>query len=305
MIKTCAIVVTYNRKQLLRENISALKQQTTICHVLIVDNASTDGTYKYIEDLLGDEVEYINTGSNLGGAGGFAFGVKLAEEKGYKYIWLMDDDSIPSADALISLEKKAENIKNEFSFLASVVLWTDKSPCVMNLPHFVNPKNDRKNYLKMAASQLLPISSCSFVGCFVNTDVSKKAGLPIAEFFIYGDDLEYTTRISKYLPGYLDTESIIIHKTASNSWPDVAKTDIERIDRNFYSSRNGMYIARKNGPKAVIRRIGQTAKNTIRILSKSDNKLKRLSVLYKGTLAGIAFNPAIEFSNAPKQEKIK
>lgn len=73
MNSVAAIVVTYNRKILLRENLQALcKQSYEKLDILIIDNASTDGTYEYIKDLLNDaRILYFNTGANLGGAGGF------------------------------------------------------------------------------------------------------------------------------------------------------------------------------------------------------------------------------------------
>ncbi|MCG4650613.1 glycosyltransferase, partial [Bifidobacterium longum] len=71
--KIACVVVTYNRKKLLRENLLALLKQTySRFDILVIDNHSTDGTYKYIKDLLENErIIYINTGKNLGGAGGF------------------------------------------------------------------------------------------------------------------------------------------------------------------------------------------------------------------------------------------
>ncbi|MGY0244495.1 glycosyltransferase, partial [Limosilactobacillus fermentum] len=72
MNKICAIVVTYNRKILLKQSLQALLDQTvTDFDILVVDNASTDNTREYIDDLLQEErIDYVNTGANLGGSGG-------------------------------------------------------------------------------------------------------------------------------------------------------------------------------------------------------------------------------------------
>ncbi|MDN3537030.1 glycosyltransferase [Limosilactobacillus fermentum] len=71
MNKICAIVVTYNRKILLKQSLQALLDQTvTDFDILVVDNASTDNTREYIDDLLQEErIDYVNTGANLGGSG--------------------------------------------------------------------------------------------------------------------------------------------------------------------------------------------------------------------------------------------
>ena len=75
-----AVVVTYNRKQLLKECIEALlAQKAKHLRIFIIDNASTDGTEEYVKGLIdGERVVYLNTGENLGGAGGFCFGIKEA-----------------------------------------------------------------------------------------------------------------------------------------------------------------------------------------------------------------------------------
>ena len=84
MNKIVALVVTYNRKQLLKENIEALlNQNNNEFDILIVDNASTDGTEELVKSFENNRIIYENTGANLGGAGGFNYGVKMSIEKGY------------------------------------------------------------------------------------------------------------------------------------------------------------------------------------------------------------------------------
>lgn len=96
--KVAVVVVTYNRKKLLQKNIKALLAQTykNILDILVIDNASTDSTKESIQQYINNkDIIYINTGRNLGGAGGFNFGMRKAAELNYKYMWIMDDDTIP------------------------------------------------------------------------------------------------------------------------------------------------------------------------------------------------------------------
>jgi GT2 family glycosyltransferase len=97
MNKTIAgIVVTYNRLALLEECIEALMAPTDQSFdILIIDNASTDGTGERMQDYVRNgSIRYFNTGENSGGAGGFNYGIRKAYELGYEYFWLMDDDTI-------------------------------------------------------------------------------------------------------------------------------------------------------------------------------------------------------------------
>lgn len=70
-MKVVAVVVTYNRKELLKECIEALLNKSSKkCDVLVIDNNSNDGTYEYIKKYIDDKkIIYKNTGENLGGAG--------------------------------------------------------------------------------------------------------------------------------------------------------------------------------------------------------------------------------------------
>ena len=99
-----AIVVTYNRLPLLKQCLAALRAQTVQSFtVLLVDNASTDGTADYIKTLAMPGLVCRNPGENLGGAGGFAYGIRAAVELGCEAVWIMDDDTLPEPDALAAL----------------------------------------------------------------------------------------------------------------------------------------------------------------------------------------------------------
>lgn len=137
MDKIIAVIVSYNRKKLLKEALEhLLHQQNVKFDILIIDNASTDGTKEYIVDYLQkDNILYHNTGANLGGAGGFSLGVKMGVEKGYDYVWIMDDDTMVTENALDELLKAKEILKGNFGFLCSDVRWIDGSACAMNVPN--------------------------------------------------------------------------------------------------------------------------------------------------------------------------
>ncbi|MCB9247374.1 MAG: glycosyltransferase [Ignavibacteriales bacterium] len=97
-MKIAAVVVTYNRLGLLKECIDSLRGQTRkLDEIIVVNNDSKDGTKEWLEEQK--DVTKIHQ-ENLGGAGGFHNGMKAAYEKGYDWIWLMDDDCLPKLNAL-------------------------------------------------------------------------------------------------------------------------------------------------------------------------------------------------------------
>lgn len=95
-LRTAAVVVTYNRLPLLRQCLAALTSQTALgLTIFLIDNASTDGTAEAVAAMTLPNLVYRNTGKNLGGAGGFAYGVREAALAGYDALWLMDDEHCP------------------------------------------------------------------------------------------------------------------------------------------------------------------------------------------------------------------
>ena len=290
-MKTLAIVVTYNRKKLLRECINALqKQNNKDLDILVIDNNSNDGTQKMINKNF-PKITYKNTGKNLGGAGGFNYGIKEAFKLGkhYEYLWIMDDDTIPNPDVLSTFLDISKKNKN-YGFLSPKTLWTDGSLCLMNLQ-----SDTQGNLINESTENLTKLSRCTFVSCFIPSKIVLEMGLPIKEFFIWSDDTEYTLRISQKYPCYYINTCEVIHKMNNNK-PTKIETDVvERIGRYFYSFRNRFYIAKKQGVLKVIRYHLSICKTILNILIKSKSKkMKRISIVLKGYFKGLVFNPHIE-----------
>ena len=115
------VVVTYNRLSLLQENILALKQQTFPLHkIFIINNCSTDGTHEFLDSLSSDfQMEIIHLPENKGGAWGFYEGIKQAVLAGCDYVWIMDDDTIPTKNALEELTKGL-SLSDRIGFVCSI-----------------------------------------------------------------------------------------------------------------------------------------------------------------------------------------
>lgn len=305
MNKVAAVVTTYNRLELLKENIEALLTQSyNKFDIIIVDNNSTDATENYVKSIMDARVRYFNTGANLGGAGGFSFGIKKAIELEYDFAWIMDDDTIPTKDALKELIDRSRVLVNGFSFLASTVYWSDGTLFPMNYPRIAPNVQLYPEIERLRDYKLLPIVNCSFVGCYVNLEYAKKVGLPYAEYFIYGDDAEYTTRLRKEARAYWVLDSTLVHKAPSKIGSNVVNAPIERIDRFYMQTRNGMHLHRKHGGVLnYILILLQRLKNIL--LHSPDYKMKRVSAVVRGFFAGVFFNPMIEYVANEKKEKLK
>lgn len=305
MAKIAAVVVTYNRKELLLENINSLLNQTYNdgLDIVIIDNASSDGTAEAVLPFVNDKkIIYINTGSNLGGAGGFQYGVKYAALKKYDFVWLMDDDCIPEANALEEFMKFDNDNKGTYGFLSSKVLWKDGNICTMNIQRRKLTKTIK---FKQVKDKPVNIVMASFVSLFIPMNIVYELGLPIKEFFIWTDDFEYTRRISRKYKCYLIPKSVVIHKSKNNVGANIATDDYERIDRYLYLYRNDVYLYRREGLRGFNYEIIRLTDHIIRCLFKAKNhRFKRISKIIKGTKNGFKFKPKIEYVNIDKTDRI-
>ena len=293
-----AVVVTYNRLALLKQCVECLRGQTALCDILIVNNASTDGT----EEWLAAQADLLsrNTGSNLGGAGGFNYGMRWAVEAEFDYVWVMDDDTLPKADALEKLLEADAILDGNYGWLSSKCLWTDGSVCPMNVQR-LSPYRDAK--IVGRTESVIPVQMASFVSLFLRRNTVQKYGLPIRDFFVWVDDWEYTRRISRKELCYFVSESIVIHAMKNKTVVCIATEDEERLARYNYFYRNDVYLYRREGIRGWLWVISKDAWHCLQVLlrAKSD-RLGRLKIIWNGFRSGVAYRPQVESNLCGKRK---
>lgn len=208
MEKVVAVVVTYNRVALLAECITALRNQTRpIDKILVINNGSTDHTEYWISQQK--DIEFF-TQKNIGSGGGFHTGIKLAYEKGYDWLWLMDDDGFPKEDAL---EKLLENTEEKLCLRnCAVVNKDDKKSFVWKTGNYATIDEVREPTIQNLAHP--------FNGTLLSKELIQRVGLPKKELFIWGDETEYRYRIiAKYkIPYYTQANSVHYHPACAYSY---------------------------------------------------------------------------------------
>lgn len=288
--KTCAIVVTYNRLALLKECISALKNQTVpVNHIVIINNASNDGTKEYLNTIKNDQILVWHSESNVGGAGGFSRGIQNAFKNTYDdYFWMMDDDTIVSQSCNKIFLQKARQLENRFGFLSTNVRWKDGSPTNVMLTD--------ENWPDKSDEGLIEMEYGSFVSFFISRESVSKIGLPIEDFFIWGDDSDYSLRLKKLNPGYFVIDAHAVHKSISNKvTPGIRYDSVERVPRYFYYYRNQMYIWKKHYHKNAKLLLKYFLESFIVLLKSPDHKLLRFRTVISGLIASISFNPQVKY----------
>ena len=279
MKSVCAVIVTYNRKELLVRNLRSLFKQTYPMNIIIYDNASTDGTYEYLSenDCLKSNVQYIKGEYNSGGAGGFYNGEIVAVDLGYDYIWLMDDDGYClneyTLERLMDVKLEGKNILNSF-----VSCKTNKLLCTFDLNGIkeyviLEQNSDKGLYLDYANpynSTLIPRE------CFL------ECGYTDPKFFIYGDENDFMLKTKA--KGYVwctVLNSLYFHPVNRNEIKNYNILGLKKFStmqqpiwKMYFETRNYAVIMQRYTNKKVSLKhyIGAV----VRGLTYSDKRMKRV-----------------------------
>lgn len=240
-----AVVVSYNRKVLLLECINALLNQNLLSKkIIIVDNASTDGTVDFLKQnglLQNKKVHLLCLDQNTGGAGGFSAGMKYAFENGADYVWMMDDDAIPHSTALEELMKHAttEHIYGSLAINGAYTAWTTT----------LFPES-RVVDLITEIPELSEVQSLPFLGYLTSKEVFNKLGLPDTSYFIAADDVEYCLRAQRAgFKIYICGQSYIEHPKSDRYPFNLFGRKLICLKlvpwKRYYDTRNRLLIARK------------------------------------------------------------
>lgn len=255
-MKIASVIVTFNR-------LSQLK--TTFRHTLlsdidlliIVNNASTDGTKEWLERQSDDRLVVLNLHVNIGGAGGFHEGFKYVVQK-TNVDWLVcyDDDAYPSCDAINIF--RGLKTSNEVAGIAAAVYLPDGRISEMNRPSR-NPFNSVKALLKTLiwrregfhvsdaeyqSKQLVKIDYSSFVGCFLRLSAIKSSlGFPRKELFIYADDIMYTLGIGA--SGYEHRFAPMVKFIHDCATLHEQRAIYKPLWKAYYTYRNGLELYRQ------------------------------------------------------------
>jgi GT2 family glycosyltransferase len=206
-----AVVVTYNRLAKLRVTLARLLEapEAELAAVLVVDNASRDGTGDWLDSLDDPRLSVCRNAENIGGAGGFEQGMREAVQRwDPDWIVVMDDDARPEPGALAAfhaLDKTGQE------GVAAAVYFPDGSICGMNSPSR-NPFWHAREFIRTLlgggrggfhlseadyAGPGRQIDVTSFVGFFVSRAAIARSGFPEGRLFVYGEDALFTLGLSR------------------------------------------------------------------------------------------------------------
>ncbi|UKJ65531.1 glycosyltransferase [Cellulosimicrobium cellulans] len=287
--RVVAVVVAYARRDLLAEALDALADQTRqVDAVLVVDNASPDDS-AVVASTHRVRPTVLELARNTGGAGGFAVGIAHAvDAMGADLVWLMDDDTIPRPEALHELLAARDDYDGPVAILGSRVVWTDGREHPMNTPRR-RPGASGHAMRSAASVAAMPVRSSSFVSMLVDARAVRYHGLPVADYFIWNDDFEYSARLLRSGTGLHVPRSVVEHRTKS-----FGATDADPGPRFYYEVRNKIWMLTRSSSLSASERVlyaGASARRWVRTAGRSEDRRALLMAGARGLRDGLFRSP--------------
>lgn len=231
------ILLSYNSKDDLVECIQSLEKQTYINYeIIIVDNASTDGTPEFIRNNY-PHIRLIETGSNIGYPAGNNIGFKHTNGE---YIVILNPDTVAEPKWLIELIKPFKDNMDIGLTTSRILIYGEKdviNTCGNSI-HYTGLDFCRGLYEPSSSyskpEEVGAISGCSFA---IRREVFEQLGGFDPDFFLYLDDadLSWRARLMGHTIMFVP-ESVVYHKFQLSIAPW----------KEFYLERNRYLMLLKN-----------------------------------------------------------
>ena len=279
-----AIVLAFSREEDLKKVISNLKNQTRkLDEIIVIFQGTSPSILEWLKQQTGIT---LHQQGNVGSAGGFTTGMRMAIDKGHQWSWLLDDDAVPELNALEEMTNCKHFDSSKTGYLAAVVMNPDRQV-------YMSPVADESNkwYGTVLQDGCVPVTGATWIGCLVSSQSILDFGLPMEEFFMYEEDAEFTSRVSRSRNCYCVIKSVIIHYQKANFNPFTSKVDMLKhgyLVRNRFAA---IRLSDKSSLKKLIRIWMWFFKNAWQIITRKVPFKTTLS-LFSGL---IFFRPKIKF----------
>ncbi|CAD6490826.1 MAG: Glycosyl transferase family 2 [Candidatus Argoarchaeum ethanivorans] len=303
--RIACVIVAYNNVSNIGKLLEVLLNQSEpIAEIILVDNASSDGTAQMVKQTFPQVTLFANS-SNTGVGGGYAQGMEYAYKKGYNWIWLLDGDSLPKVSALEQLMTALVNlmpVHPKIGILAS-------SP--------TNPSTGqiyggfiRKGLFHKIPKEIthfrkpVPVDTVVSSGCLVSDKVVKDVGLPRTDFFMDFVDAEYNLRVLRKGYEIISVPNSIIYHHVGHARIITSRIIKSAIRfcftsenvlsshppwREYYAKRNELYTFwhEFRSYRAIFRLMLATSVTILEIVIYNDKqKVQGIKYIFQGLIDG-------------------
>lgn len=228
---------------------SCLKLSYPNFRILIVDNGSTDESESILRERF-PGIEFIQTGANLGFAGGNNVGIRYVTENGADYVWLLNNDTIVAPHSLTELVKVADG-DNNIGIVGSKIYYNAEPHKIWfaggiwrstksYATHRGLDEDDIGQYDEICAVDY--ITGCSLL---IKAEVIRQIGMMKEDYFLYWEEVDWNASVAElgwkilYVP-----DSIVWHKISAT----IGKRSYLA---NRYNIRNCLLFFQRHAPQRL------------------------------------------------------
>jgi len=217
--------------------------------VIIIDNASTDSSWEKLRQVASTtDITLIQSGANLGYAGGNNVGIRAALDWQADYIWILNPDTTVDPRCLNELLKAAEEHPRAGIFVPKI-LYKDRPRTIWYAGGDYDLMRAQTNHWGLGAEDegRFDYTSCKVTfatGCslFVRRNVFEQIGLLDERYFLYWEDTQFSGKALR--AGY-----DICYVPAARVWHQLMASSGQHDGRSptydYYTLRNRLWYIRE------------------------------------------------------------
>jgi len=213
--RIAVVVATYKRPAIVERMVGSLATESEVSVICIVDNGS-EPELKPLLEKLDSRVRYIDAGSNLGCGGGLARGFSEAlKDKSITHIWIVDDDAVIVSGCARRLLKAMEQAGAEVG--VPLISGPDgkinsfpgplKAPAWQQIRKAITPEQ----FVAACGNGPWDFTWAPGVCVLVTRRTAEEIGGPRADYWLMGEDVEYTCRLTARYRAILAPEARAMH----------------------------------------------------------------------------------------------
>lgn len=194
--EVCIIVLNWNGKEDTSLCLKSIEEAHFDGEVVIVDNGSTDGSQEYFKTHF-SKATLIETGENLGYAGGNNVGIEYGLKKGYPYFLILNNDTTVDPHIINNFLKTAAAHPEGGIFGGKIYLMEDRT----RFDHFGGMWDKRRIHLNMTGFREVddgksweapfPLDYVTGAALFVRREVFETIGLMDPRYFLYWEETDF------------------------------------------------------------------------------------------------------------------
>ena len=251
-----AVIVTHNRVELLSASLQQVANQegAAVNHIIVVDNGDDPAVEELVQQVAGSRGVYLRSQTNLGGAGGFAYGFLTALALGADAIWCADDDGRPADQHVLSTlldVAEREGLEEVSPVVCNIA---DPERLAFPLRHGLV----WRRRLDELEGDFIPGIASLFNGALISAKAMEIIGVPDYRLFIRGDEVEYHRRLVRSgLPFGTSLRAAYLHPDGSDEFKPIlgGKMHTQFPDNEFkryFTYRNRGYIMNQPGMRKLL-----------------------------------------------------